>query len=346
MNAAGYYFSHIYGFGVMDAGRMCELAKNWKTVDKLVLIREKLQDNTESFTGQGITKNYKIKDIISDVSMLEFRLETVTAILSISFPYRGQLEIYLTAPSKTTTQLLFRREQDRSPRGFNQWEFMSVMFWDENPAGDWILEIRNVGKSSYTGALKYVALQFSGTDGENTHGMATNVKIQQTDDAKPAPTQIISAPRPDNCQTAISEYECDICSDNFYLFQGSCVSSCPLHYGHQNSPKKFCEKCHDDCLTCSGNLSSQCLSCSDGYVLNSANMCARKVVQIPDRTDSSPSSQTEVQPSTDDQNGNDDYQDLGNQDGQLSDSKSMAEQRKEKQDLQKKLDWVLKNYKF
>ena len=89
--------------------------------------------------------------------MERFRLETVTAVLSIGFKYRGYLEIFLTSPSGSRTQLLFKRQSDRSSVGFRKWEFMSVMFWDENPAGTWKLEIKNVGPTkSYFWGLEYL----------------------------------------------------------------------------------------------------------------------------------------------------------------------------------------------
>ena len=34
MNGAGYNVSHAFGFGLMDAGAMVKLAKQWTTVQK------------------------------------------------------------------------------------------------------------------------------------------------------------------------------------------------------------------------------------------------------------------------------------------------------------------------
>lgn len=36
------------------------------------------------------------------------------------------------------------RPQDNSPEGFNDWAFMTTHAWDENPQGEWTLEIENV----------------------------------------------------------------------------------------------------------------------------------------------------------------------------------------------------------
>ncbi len=39
------------------------------------------------------------------------------------------------------TMLLSEREGDQSKEGFNNWAFMSVHSWGENPVGDWKLKI-------------------------------------------------------------------------------------------------------------------------------------------------------------------------------------------------------------
>lgn len=41
----------------------------------------------------------------------------------------------------TTVQLLRHRKLDKSNEGFQNWTFMSVMTWGENPKGVWTLEI-------------------------------------------------------------------------------------------------------------------------------------------------------------------------------------------------------------
>lgn len=36
------------------------------------------------------------------------------------------------------------RAQDNSAEGFNDWAFMTTHSWDEDPRGEWTLEIENV----------------------------------------------------------------------------------------------------------------------------------------------------------------------------------------------------------
>ena len=69
-------------------------------------------------------------------------LEHVQARISISSKRRGDLVISLTSPMGTRSTILPQRPNDGDcVKGFNNWEFLSVHFWGENPAGRWKLEI-------------------------------------------------------------------------------------------------------------------------------------------------------------------------------------------------------------
>lgn len=48
------------------------------------------------------------------------------------------------------------RPQDNSPEGFNDWAFMTTHAWDEDPRGEWTLEIENVaGLNDYGKILNF-----------------------------------------------------------------------------------------------------------------------------------------------------------------------------------------------
>lgn len=48
------------------------------------------------------------------------------------------------------------RPQDNSPEGFNDWAFMTTHTWDEDPQGEWTLEIENVaGLNDYGKILNF-----------------------------------------------------------------------------------------------------------------------------------------------------------------------------------------------
>ena len=56
-------------------------------------------------------------------------------------PRRGDIEIELTSPSGTRSVLLPYRDYDFvNEEGYDNWPFMSVHFWGENPNGTWTLK--------------------------------------------------------------------------------------------------------------------------------------------------------------------------------------------------------------
>ena len=61
------------------------------------------------------------------------------------FPNRGDIQVELTSPQGTTSILLPYRTPDSWPGEYNNWPFMSVHFWGEDPSGDWTLVVRNRG---------------------------------------------------------------------------------------------------------------------------------------------------------------------------------------------------------
>lgn len=109
----------------------------------------------------------------NEVSYLEHVILRVT----LTHPRRGDLQIFLTSPSGTVSNILERRQEnknpffdflknslpldgafelflifflrdfDRSKMGFREWEFMTTHHWGENPMGVWQLEIRDLPKS-------------------------------------------------------------------------------------------------------------------------------------------------------------------------------------------------------
>ena len=74
-------------------------------------------------------------------------LEHVVVTMSISIPSntvrlsRGDIEIKLLSPSQTESILLQPRQYDSTPGDYSDWPFMSVMFWGEDPTGEWTLNI-------------------------------------------------------------------------------------------------------------------------------------------------------------------------------------------------------------
>ncbi|KAK6643780.1 hypothetical protein RUM43_000043 [Polyplax serrata] len=133
MNAAGYWVNTRFGYGLMNAYALVKEAINWTNVpEKYLCSIEVGHENEELYVGKDVQLEIdaKVCDFIS-------YLEHVELEINIEYPIRGDLELFLESPSGTNIQLLNRRKNDGSRRGFRNWKLMSVLTWNENPRGIW-----------------------------------------------------------------------------------------------------------------------------------------------------------------------------------------------------------------
>ncbi|KHJ76467.1 convertase P-domain protein [Oesophagostomum dentatum] len=87
-------------------------------------------------------------------------------VVTVEHSRRGLISLSLTSPSGTTVQLLHPRKNDDSADGLQEWPFVSVGHWGENPHGTWKLEATSAGSSKdikAAGVLKFVRLTAHGT---------------------------------------------------------------------------------------------------------------------------------------------------------------------------------------
>lgn len=140
----GRMFNHKYGYGVLDAYRIVELAKTFKSVGEQTNVEvlsvvdpdhEKLDipDITPA-TGQDIDKTKAFTStLLVTQEMLDAaglgRLEHVTVTVNIEHDRRGDLEILLESPHNVSSQLGTPRQFDTSNEGLKDWTFMTVKHW-------------------------------------------------------------------------------------------------------------------------------------------------------------------------------------------------------------------------
>lgn len=135
-NKAGFLVSSRYGFGLMDAGRMVEMARQWTTVPKMSVChanKASIEDN------QAFIRADACADTPDEVRFIE----QVEVIVSLRTPTRGEIELELTSPMGTRQLILPKRPRDRSHHGFKRWRFNTVQLWGESPVGLWTLEVTN-----------------------------------------------------------------------------------------------------------------------------------------------------------------------------------------------------------
>jgi len=164
MNGVGLEFNHLFGFGVLDAGAMVALAKQWKTVparyhcdagstSELRRIPHNkslfLTIETNSCAGTDTEVNY---------------LEHVQAVITLNTTRRGAVQLFLRSPMGTRSMILSERiNDDDSQDGFTKWPFMTTHTWAENPRGRWTLEAEFVKGERQEGFIKEWSLLLHGT---------------------------------------------------------------------------------------------------------------------------------------------------------------------------------------
>uniref|UniRef100_A0A336LJV0 furin n=1 Tax=Culicoides sonorensis TaxID=179676 RepID=A0A336LJV0_CULSO len=140
--------SHKFGYGLMDAGVMVDLAEKWITVpaQHICKSREINEDRPiEGSVGYTLQVHMDVNGCAGTVNEVRF-LEHVQCKITLRFFPRGNLRILLTSPMGTTSTLLFERPRDVVKSNFDDWPFLSVHFWGEKAEGRWTLQIINGGR--------------------------------------------------------------------------------------------------------------------------------------------------------------------------------------------------------
>ncbi|KAI1889765.1 hypothetical protein AGOR_G00166300 [Albula goreensis] len=255
-NGVGRRVSHSYGYGLLDASAMVALARNWTNVGPqqkcvLSMVSEPRNIGNHLVISKSIDACYGRPNYVSS-------LEHAQAQLTLTYNRRGNLAIYLISPQGTRSTLLAPRPHDYSSEGFTDWAFMTTHSWDEDPRGEWTLEIENVAGASDYGTLTQFTLVLYGTG-------SSSINLSGSD---------FSQPSNNSCKTFDDKQVCIECSPGFSLFQQGCVRDCPpgftpgsqqLNFSLENwvelSSVQACLPCHPSCLTCASPSSSACLSC-------------------------------------------------------------------------------------
>ncbi|KAK3590527.1 hypothetical protein CHS0354_036349, partial [Potamilus streckersoni] len=141
INGAGFHFSDVFGFGLMDCGKMVKLAQNWTNVPTQHFCKtDPRHADVKLDAGNCVSSTIDFDSCYGEQTLRITSLEHVQAYVKVKADKRGNIELYLTSPSGTRAQLLSRRYADTSDEGID-FVFMSVHTWGENPRGKWKLEV-------------------------------------------------------------------------------------------------------------------------------------------------------------------------------------------------------------
>ncbi|NWS58623.1 FURIN protein, partial [Chunga burmeisteri] len=280
-NGVGRKVSHSYGYGLLDAGAMVSLAKNWTTVGpQRKCVIDVLTEPKD--IGKRLEVRRKVDACLGKANYIS-RLEHAQARLTLSYNRRGDLAIHLVSPMGTRSTLLAARPHDFSADGFNDWAFMTTHSWDEDPSGEWVLEIENTSDANnYGSTLTKFTLVLYGT-ATDSPSLSNQMESSGCKTLTPSQTCVgecgaggegtgaRSTGSPPACADPAFP---TVCEEGYYLHQKSCLKRCPpgfapgvqsTHYNLENSVEPIaphlCLPCHPSCATCVGPGPNQCLTC-------------------------------------------------------------------------------------
>ncbi|KZS05709.1 Amontillado [Daphnia magna] len=293
INGVGRNVSHSFGYGLMDAGAMVRLARQWITVPPQQFCEIRAPDVNKIVSPKNSIQLQLFVRECGNVNVLEH----VQVLLSLSATNRGDIEIYLSSPSGTRSTLLQRRPLDNSRNGFHSWPFMSIHFWGESPFGAWTIEVQNEGRfpatlngwtliaygtkdppgiESPSPKIVSAPLQSSASKlvlkddhPEKSHSLSSQVNAEKNREAE--------LPQALPLKTT-SNFDVAVCEAGFYMWEGKCMAVCPNasypinHTGFNGFLNGICAPCHYSCLYCSGPSDSQCTSCYPDSQLKSISV--------------------------------------------------------------------------
>jgi len=158
LNAGGFHFSEKFGFGLVDAASAVRLAKTWEA--------DAASADLDSATVDGLDASLTVPDNNSAGLSIAFDgpgtiadIQFVELELTLSHTYVGDLQVFLTSPGGTTTQIL-----DRAAGSANHpssWTYTANAFRGENADGTWTLKIADLAGAD-VGRLSDVKLTAHG----------------------------------------------------------------------------------------------------------------------------------------------------------------------------------------
>ena len=158
-NAAGLHFNNDYGAGLINVTAAVNLAATWTNLDEQTTTVSK-RPNLNLAIPNNSPAGRELQFALPTSNLLT---EHVTVNISIAHSARGEMEISLTSPSGTVSQLAAVREDTNAD--YDEYTFSTVQNWGENSSGNWTLKIADRRNTANTagGTLRSAELTVFGT---------------------------------------------------------------------------------------------------------------------------------------------------------------------------------------
>jgi Ca2+-binding RTX toxin-like protein len=140
-NGGGLHYSGDFGYGFVNAHDAVRLAESW-TAQQTLADRESAlvrKDLSGLVLKAGTTDAVEVEVAVT----AELRLEHVRLQLDLDWPNPWDLEVLLTSPSGTVSQLMHDTARDEAMGSMRLFPLTSVAHMGEAAAGIWRVEIRN-----------------------------------------------------------------------------------------------------------------------------------------------------------------------------------------------------------
>lgn len=144
INGGGYWHSHYYGFGIINAAQAVDAAETWENLgpEEMIVAETGLLNFTipDDPTKPLIT-NLTVPAIDGEdgTNHGAFVIETVYLYVALDHSSRGHLKINLTSPQGMASVV---SPGNRPESGQEEvWQFTTVRSWGESPVGNWTLSI-------------------------------------------------------------------------------------------------------------------------------------------------------------------------------------------------------------
>jgi kexin len=126
----GKKFSHMYGYGKLDAYQYVQAAKTWQTVKPQAWFNSPWLSVQHDIPqgDKGLAASFDVTDEMLLKANFE-RLEHVTVTMNVDHARRGDLSVELRGPQGIVSHLATARRNDAAGEGYDDWTFMSVAHW-------------------------------------------------------------------------------------------------------------------------------------------------------------------------------------------------------------------------
>ncbi|KAL2444514.1 Kexin [Exophiala dermatitidis] len=150
----GKKFSHVYGYGKVDAYRFVEAAKSFQSVKPQAWFHSPWISVQHSIPqgNRGLAASFQVTQEMLTEANLE-RLEHVTVTMNVEHTRRGDLSADLISPNGIVSHIATARPPDGATTGYDDWTFMSVVHWGESGVGNWTVVVKDTKENEFNGTF-------------------------------------------------------------------------------------------------------------------------------------------------------------------------------------------------